>query len=377
MRDLVSDHVVINALRAVEGISCPPAGGSRGNLDYVMLQHDGRTLAQAVARPLNGHRPHHARLKLRGSVDARRLPREATEGLEITESGVVIVEEQNIAGGARLIEYLVKRHAHETPVTRYTRQAPSTPKPSPPAKSAGREGQCSSVHAGSITGVTEPSRFRPCPQLVGILAPAFEPCRHFAGHCAGIARWDPGHGHVPRGFTGAFGTLDDIELVLVVAEPGDPFPEEHYDPGSSPIEHIEKIAKFSFEALNTRDQFNVNFRGVLNDCWPGLSPYAQMRRTWKAESYLCSAPREGGSVPRSSWSVCGRDYLKPQLLLLADRAIVACGSKARDRIRALGFTQFLEVPALAPPGVNQPGAREKHREIPEYLEKYNAKRRRH
>jgi hypothetical protein len=233
------------------------------------------------------------------------------------------------------------------------------------------------AHRGSIEAVTEASRFRPCPELVEILAPALEPCRHFAGACAGIARWDPVQGHVPRGFTGAFGTLDDIELVLVVAEPGDPFHDESYSPESSPAEQIEKIAEFSLHALTRRDMFSTNFRRILDDCWPGLSLYEQMRRTWKAESYLCSAQREGGSVPRASWSVCGRDYLAPQLSLLADRAIVACGRKACDRLETLNFTQFRAVPAIAPPEGNKPRARDEHRRIPEYVAERNAKRSRH
>ena len=233
------------------------------------------------------------------------------------------------------------------------------------------------AHRRSIEAVTEPGPFRPCPELVRILAPALEPCRHFAGACRGIARWDPVRGHVPRGFTGAFGNLGDIELVLVVAEPGDPFHDEHYDSQSSPAEHIERIATFSFHALETSDQFCVNFRRILKHCWPDLSLYEQMRRTWKAESYLCSAPRESGPVPRQSWSVCGHDYLARQLSLLADRAIVVCGGKARDRVGALGFTQFFSVPAIAPPEGNKPHARAAHRNIPEYVAKCNAKRVRH
>ena len=188
--------------------------------------------------------------------------------------------------------------------------------------------------------VTEPSRFRPSPELVEILAPALEPCRHFAGACAGIARWDPVHGHVPRGFTGAFGTLDEIELVLVVSEPGDPFDDEHYDPESSPIEHIETTAEKSFHHLSLRERhtgrFNTNFCRILDACWPDLSRYEQLRRTWRAESYLCSAPRQGGDVPKASWSVCGRDYLAPQLPLLVDRAMVACGGKAQRRLGRSG-----------------------------------------
>src|SRR4051812_16296817 len=96
MRDLVTNHVVINALRAVDGVSCPPPAGSRGDLDYVRLQHEGRTLAMAVARPRTGARPHYVRLALRGGVEARQLPRPVIDELEITDSGEVIVGEQHI-----------------------------------------------------------------------------------------------------------------------------------------------------------------------------------------------------------------------------------------------------------------------------------------
>jgi len=230
---------------------------------------------------------------------------------------------------------------------------------------------------GLLKALTEPGYPRPCPELVGILAPAFEPCRHFAGVCAGTARWDPLHGHAPRGFKGAFGTLNDIGLVLVVAEPGDPFHDERYNAESSPVEYIEKITEYSLHALTRRDMFTTNFRRILDDCRPRLSLYDQLRRTWTTESYLCSAPREGGSVRRASWSACGRAYLAPQLPLLADRAIVTCGRKARDRLVALGFTRFLAVAAIAPPEGNEPHAREGHSKIPAYVAECDTKRRRH
>jgi hypothetical protein len=165
--------------------------------------------------------------------------------------------------------------------------------------------------------------------------------------------------------------------VLIVGEPGKPWPSERYDPESSPAEHIDNVAEFSFHALETSDPFNTNFRRVLDECWPDLRGdlYAQMRRTWKAESYLCSTPRELDDIPKSSSLTCGQDYLRPQLSLLADRAaIVACGYKARDRLRALRFTDFLYVGALSPPGCNMPDAREGHRRIPAYLAECNAKR---
>jgi hypothetical protein len=223
---------------------------------------------------------------------------------------------------------------------------------------------------------TDRSRFRPCNELVRILAPAYR-CRHFDGVCEGLARWKPEIGHVPRGFTGAFGTLDEIELVLIVGEPGKPWPGERYESGGSAADYTDEIAEFSFHALKTSDPFNTNFRRVLDECFPDLrgNLYGQMRRTWKAESYLCSTPHELGDVPRRSSLTCGHDYLRQQLALLADRAaIVACGYKARNRLRALRFTNFLYVGALSPPGCNTQSAREGHRKIPAYLAECNARR---
>ena len=172
--------------------------------------------------------------------------------------------------------------------------------------------------------------------------------------------------------------------MLVLAEPGDPFDDEHYNPEMSPAEHIETTAEKSFRHLKLREGhtrvFNTNVCRILEDCWPGLTLYDQLRRTWIAESYLCSAPVESGPVPRESWSVCGRDYLKPQLSRLADRAIVACGRKARGRLEALGFIaprDFLAMPSVGPPEGNKPRAREGHRKIPAYVTERNSQRRRH
>ena len=190
------------------------------------------------------------------------------------------------------------------PVTppRFDQGAGIAPLPRPPLVST-------PAQRPPIEAVTDRSPFRPCDELVEILEPAYEPCRNFAGACAGIARWCPVQGHVPRGFTGAFGTLADVELVLLVGEPGNPWlPDERYDPESSPIEHIEKTAEFSFHALkNTTDKFSRNFRLILDYCWSDLSLYEQMRKTWKAEAYLCSAPEESGPVGRASETACGHN----------------------------------------------------------------------
>jgi len=65
------------------------------------------------------------------------------------------------------------------------------------------------------------------PQLAKILEPAY-PCPEFEARCKSIMRWEPKAGHVPRGYYGAIGNLDEVELILVVAEPGDPHAGEFH-----------------------------------------------------------------------------------------------------------------------------------------------------
>lgn len=200
--------------------------------------------------------------------------------------------------------------------------------------------------------------FLPSPQLVRILLPAFAPCQHFGDSCAGIATWAPENGHVPRGFIGAFGSLEEIDLVLVIAEPGDPLKGEHHDvEGTDPEAVINRVAGYVFEQFETqRTQFQRNLRRILDGCWPDMPLRDQLRRTWVTESYLCSAPRESGPVPWASAKACVQDYLAQEVDLLADRAIVACGRKAQRRLRLVGG-EYLEVGAVAPPAGNLPRVR--------------------
>jgi 5-methylcytosine-specific restriction protein A len=103
-RDRVTGHVVLDALKAVDGISCPPPGGSRGVINYVRLQHDGKTLAHAIALASGD-----ARLRYL-AIDASKLPKAAIGDLRITGEGAVIVAEANVAQGVKLVKYLVVQH---------------------------------------------------------------------------------------------------------------------------------------------------------------------------------------------------------------------------------------------------------------------------
>lgn len=82
------------------------------------------------------------------------------------------------------------------------------------------------------------------------------------------------------------------------------------------------------------------------------------------ESVLCSATKEGGSVSAAAARECGKRYLAAQLELLPHALIVALGRKAENRLRDIGFTNFLYAFAVAPPGCNFSGARESWERIP-------------
>ncbi len=188
------------------------------------------------------------------------------------------------------------------------------------------------------------------PRLADVLRPAYAPCEEFKGACHDM-RWNPERGHVPRGFRGAAGRLDEIELVLVYAEPGDPLPGEKH----SGLESAYAYSAHTFATGAT--QFHNNVKYIVNRCWPGLTHEDQMRRVWMTESVLCSAPKEGGHVRSDVCRTCGSRYLLPQLALLDHALVVALGSKARDRMRKLGVQNFMEAGAVAPPGCNRPDAR--------------------
>ncbi len=147
------------------------------------------------------------------------------------------------------------------------------------------------------------------PSLADVLRPAYDPCPSFSTTCNEM-RWNPAEGHVPRGFRGASGRLEQIELVLVYAEPGDPLPGESH----AGLESAYAYSASTF--ANGATQFHRNVRYIINACWPGLPLSEQMKRVWMTESVLCSAPREGGHVRADICDECGMRYLLPQLRLL-------------------------------------------------------------
>ena len=194
------------------------------------------------------------------------------------------------------------------------------------------------------------------PKLAEILGPAY-PCPEFDRACTEM-RWEPKAGYVPRGFYGATGDLNEVELILVVAEPGDPHSGEAHTGLSSAYEYAGTVLRAG------QDLFHRNLKTIFDLCWPNEPIERQLRKVWLTESLLCSAKSEGAGVPMRSCKACAQRYLLPQLKIFPNALVVACGNKARDRLEAVGFPNFLAVRAVAPPGGNTPRARESWKQIP-------------
>ena len=186
--------------------------------------------------------------------------------------------------------------------------------------------------------------------VAALLSPAYAPCTSFREACSTL-RWSPDEGHVPRGFCGATGRIEEVELVLVYAEPGNPHDGEVHT-------GIESTVSYTYECFKSgTDLFHRNVRILLDMCFPGLSFDDQLRKAWLTESLLCSAPREGGAVSAAAWRACSRKYLMPQLKLFRRATVVALGNKAQKRLSSMRI-KFIPAASVAPPGCNFRSARQ-------------------
>lgn len=198
---------------------------------------------------------------------------------------------------------------------------------------------------------------QPEPTILSLLRPAYEPCRGFSDECRS-AVWDPAGGHVPRGFCGGIAGTDDVRLVLVCAEPGDPHGSESHEGDGSPGGRLASVNRYAWGCFASgKDLFHRNVRTLLDLCWPGSTFEEQMRKTWITDSVLCSAPKECGPVQRGMEQECAKRFLLPQLSLFPAAVVVALGRKADRRLRRAGISEFEYAYSAAPPGCNHGQAR--------------------
>ncbi len=179
--------------------------------------------------------------------------------------------------------------------------------------------------------------------LLDLLLPAYAPCQHFAGACANACTWEPDRGLVPCAFGGATGSLDDVKLVLVTAEPGDTPDDANYRGSATDMLHnslrvfTEAMQRGGLVRQGRPTSFHRNMCRILDYFWPDQSLAEQLRKTWTTNAVLCSARVSGGRHPRRVEAACAATYLAPQLALLSHAFVFVLGDKARDRLVAAGL----------------------------------------
>ena len=176
-------------------------------------------------------------------------------------------------------------------------------------------------------------------KLKRILEHAYR-CKEFDGACEDIMRWKPEVGHAPRGFYGALGELNEVRLVMILAEPADPGAVENHTAGIDSAFRFAERCYLHGNLYGSSDG-HANAREIIRSCFPHLTLKQAMRRVWITESVLCSAPTSGGYVPAACASACVRSYLVPQLQRFPDAVIGAMGSKAYDRVRKYAPTEYI------------------------------------
>lgn len=187
-------------------------------------------------------------------------------------------------------------------------------------------------------------------RLVKILRPAYKPCPGFRLGCEGVARDCPGTGHAPRGFVGALSSLKEVKVVIVGAEPGDPLQGEIYRHGD---DLFDQVARHTFDlALAKGSCFHTNLAHLLDLIFPGDEIRQQLEKAWVTESYLCTAPGNGYVRKQAERECVGR-YLQRQLDLFGDVPIIACGAKARERMKLVSghSGNVIHAISLTPQGV--------------------------
>ena len=190
------------------------------------------------------------------------------------------------------------------------------------------------------------------PELTRILERAYRPCAGFDGPCSAMT-WAPARGHIPRGFWGALDSLEEVRLVMVLAEPGFPKDGRRQTGLESALAATEQCYRYK------DDTGHRNVRYIVRLCFPELSFIEAMRKVWITESVLCSIPKGSptGKLLPEVEDHCVRTFLLPQLHLFPNAIVAAMGGKAYCRMTRCGFTDVVQYSAVYKPEGNKPRAR--------------------
>ena len=210
----------------------------------------------------------------------------------------------------------------------------------------------------------------PADPLKSLLLEAYKPCRFMPKINIGKvpsgkfaldsvpkcpqAQWEPDEGHIPRGYLGATGSVEDVELVMVFAEPGHPHNDESYNESLGPEGLMSACTAHVYKCFKRdRDLFHRNVRWFMSQLFPEMDFDQQLQRVWLTEGRLCSIYDEIGNTKDR---ICAENYLVKQVNLLPNATVVAFGGKAQYYLKGIGI-DYIGAYALAPPGANHKPAR--------------------
>ena len=200
-------------------------------------------------------------------------------------------------------------------------------------------------------------RYTPDDRLVEILQDSYRPCSGFQDQCRGVATWNPAAGQIPRAFIGALGTVEEVRVVIVTAQPALPLPEEpELYFGLTQDEMLEMTCQHTFECYrDNRETYHRGIRYLLNQIFhPERSLEHQLEQAWITQTYLCSAPGGDGSrIHMPEARECARRYLIPQLRLFGNLPVIVLGNDAQRRLRAV----YPRPNVIAAPSPNSRGPR--------------------
>ena len=112
-------------------------------------------------------------------------------------------------------------------------------------------------------------------EIIKVLSEAYSPCQSF-GKCK-EAQWLPEEGHIPRGFLGATGLVNEVEAIFVFAEPGHPMMNEHgsYPESLDPEGYMELTTDFAFKYFDKLGKKRIDMRRDQPKFWNQLVKQAQ------------------------------------------------------------------------------------------------------
>lgn len=148
---------------------------------------------------------------------------------------------------------------------------------------------------------------------------------------------------MPCGFGGATGSIEDVKLVIVTAEPGDPPDAAAYTGGPDSMLanslHIFHAAMLNGSVLRggRTAPFHRNMLRILKIFWPRDNLDEQLKKTWTTNAVLCPTPKSGGAHSSRVEDTCTRTYLAAQLAVFSGAFVFALGSKAKRRMTAAGL----------------------------------------